>query len=157
MIKKKVLIVYDTRYGATEITSRDISDVLEEKGVDVDLINLKPLKMVQWPDPEQYNGIIVGSSVAMFRWKKKPKKFLSKNKKIFMIFLKARLEKVLPGIHNKFLKKYLHVLQQLICKNQASFLKCNQRHYNILLQYVLFLSTQLYLYLKNIKYFQVQK
>ena len=84
MVNKKVLIVYDTRYGATEITSKDISNVLEEKGVDVDLINLKPLNIEQWPDPVQYDGIIVGSSVAMFRWKKKPKKFLKKNKKKFV-------------------------------------------------------------------------
>ncbi len=84
MVNKKVLIVYDTRYGATEITSKDISNVLEEKGIDVDLINLKPLNMGQWPDPMQYDGIIVGSSIAMFRWKKKPKKFLKKNKKKFV-------------------------------------------------------------------------
>ena len=37
----KALIVYGTRYGATEMTSEEIADVFRQEGLDVKVVNLK--------------------------------------------------------------------------------------------------------------------
>ena len=75
----KILIVYGTRYGATGEIAERIQNVLVDKGHDVHGLNLEQTKSKKWPSPENYNGIIVGSSIKMGMWKKEPKKFVKKN------------------------------------------------------------------------------
>ena len=41
MSENKVLIAYGTRYGSTEEISQDIAKILQDKGVNCDIINLK--------------------------------------------------------------------------------------------------------------------
>ena len=83
MSENKVLIAYGTRYGSTEEISQNIAKILEEKGIGSDIINLKKIKQKQWPLPEDYKGVLVGSSIKIFRWMKEPTKFLKKNKDKF--------------------------------------------------------------------------
>ncbi len=80
----KTILVYATRWGATEETAQEIKKVLSENhNIKVDLVNLKDKKKKENrnPDISPYENIIIGISVAKFRWAKEGKKFLKKNKK----------------------------------------------------------------------------
>ncbi|MFW9904322.1 MAG: flavodoxin domain-containing protein [Candidatus Thorarchaeota archaeon] len=79
----KTILVYATRWGATEETAQEIKRVLNEKfNIEVDLTNLKDKekKENRNPDISPYENVIIGISVAKFRWAKEGKKFLQKNK-----------------------------------------------------------------------------
>jgi menaquinone-dependent protoporphyrinogen IX oxidase len=75
---KKALIVYGTRYGATEMTSEEIADVLRQEELDVRVVNLKNDKV---KDISEYELVIVGSGIQINRWTKEPEKFLKKFQK----------------------------------------------------------------------------
>jgi len=74
----KALIVYGTRYGATEMTSEEIADVFHQEGLDVKVVNLKKDKV---KDITEYEFVIVGSGIQINRWTKEPEKFLKKFQK----------------------------------------------------------------------------
>ena len=74
----KALIVYGTRYGATEMTSDEIADVFRQEGLDVKVVNLKKDKV---NDISEYELVIVGSGIQINKWTKEPEKFLKKFKK----------------------------------------------------------------------------
>jgi menaquinone-dependent protoporphyrinogen IX oxidase len=57
---KKALIVYGTRYGATEMTSNEIADVFRKEGLDVKVVNLKDEKV---KDISEYELVTVGSGI----------------------------------------------------------------------------------------------
>lgn len=98
---KKVLIVYGTRYGATESTSKEIVKVLGEKGIGVQLINAKKERV---KSVSQYDMVIVGSGMQMARWTGAAASFLNKfqkelaNKKL-AIFVSSGAKALL--IHQK--------------------------------------------------------
>ena len=56
----KALIVYGTRYGATEMTSEEIADVFRQEGLDVKVVNLKNDKV---KDIAEYELVTVGSGI----------------------------------------------------------------------------------------------
>jgi menaquinone-dependent protoporphyrinogen oxidase len=74
----KALIVYGTRYGATEITSQEIADVFREEGLNVNVVNLKDGKVKEISD---YDLVLVGSGIKIKKWTKEPQKFLDKFQK----------------------------------------------------------------------------
>ena len=74
----KALIVYGTRYGATEMTSEEIADALRHEGLDVKVVNLKNDKV---KDIAEYELVIVGSGIQINRWTKEPEKLLKKFQK----------------------------------------------------------------------------
>ncbi len=79
----KTIFVYATRWGATKETAQKIKNVLTEKfNITVDLVNLKDKKYKQNrnPDITEYENVIIGVSVAKFRWAKEGKHFLKRNK-----------------------------------------------------------------------------
>lgn len=78
----QTIIVYATRWGATEETAQEIKKVLRENyNIKTDLVNLKDQKKENRnPDISPYENVIIGISVARFRWAKEGKKFLQKNK-----------------------------------------------------------------------------
>ena len=80
----RTVLVYATRWGATEETACEISRILSEKyNIDVDLFNLKDKRKERRnPDISSYKNVIIGISVAKFTWAKEGKKFLKKNKSI---------------------------------------------------------------------------
>ncbi|NPD89290.1 MAG: hypothetical protein HGN29_11240 [Asgard group archaeon] len=89
----KTLIVYGTRFGATEKSSEVIASVLREKfNHEVDVIKLSSQSGdIDYTD---YDNVIIGSSLAMFSWTKRPKKFLKNDfgeKKIFVFISSAAL------------------------------------------------------------------
>jgi menaquinone-dependent protoporphyrinogen IX oxidase len=74
----KAIIVYGTRYGATEMTAEEIGDLLRQEGLDVKVVNLKHDKV---KDIAEYDLVIVGSGIQINRWTKEPEKFLKKFRK----------------------------------------------------------------------------
>jgi menaquinone-dependent protoporphyrinogen oxidase len=70
-----VLIAYATRYGATAGTSEEIAKILREEGFDVKVVNLKEEKV---KDISEYDLVIVGSGMQMFRWVGEAEGFLNK-------------------------------------------------------------------------------
>jgi menaquinone-dependent protoporphyrinogen oxidase len=97
-VTMKVLIAFATRYGATAGTSEEIAKVLREEGFDVRVVNLKEEKV---RDISEYDLVIVGSGMQMFRWTGEAEDFLKKfhkeldNKKvaIFVSSMKTILER----------------------------------------------------------------
>jgi len=75
---KNVLIVYGTRYGATEGTSEGIARVLRGQGLDVKVANAGKEKI---KDVSEYDLIIVGSGMQMGKWTGAAEKFLGKFQK----------------------------------------------------------------------------
>jgi menaquinone-dependent protoporphyrinogen IX oxidase len=74
----KALIVYGTRYGATEMTSEEIADVFRQEGLDVKVVNLKGEKV---KDISEYQLVVVGSGIQINKWTGEPEKFLKKFQK----------------------------------------------------------------------------
>ncbi len=74
----RTLIVYCTRYGATESTSEEIANVLRDEGFDVRVVNAKREKV---KDISEYELVIVAAGLQMFRWCKESEKFLNKFQK----------------------------------------------------------------------------
>ncbi len=74
----KTLIAYGTRYGATATTSEEISRVLQEQGHDVSVVDLKKGKVKNISD---YDLVIIGSGMRMFRWVGEAEKFIKKFQK----------------------------------------------------------------------------
>jgi menaquinone-dependent protoporphyrinogen oxidase len=78
LILTKALIVYGTRYGATEMTSKEIADVFLKEELDVKVANLKDEKV---DDISDYDLVVVGSGIQIGKWTKEPEKFLKKFQK----------------------------------------------------------------------------
>jgi menaquinone-dependent protoporphyrinogen IX oxidase len=77
-MSKKVLIVFGTRYGATESTAEEIARVLQGVGIDVKVVNAKK---EQVKDISGYDLIIVGSGMQMAKWTGDAENFLKKFQK----------------------------------------------------------------------------
>jgi menaquinone-dependent protoporphyrinogen oxidase len=75
---KKVLVVYGTRYGATEGTSEEIARVLRSERLDVSVVNAgrEQVKVASG-----YDLIVVGSGVRMGKWTGAAQRFLQKLQK----------------------------------------------------------------------------
>jgi menaquinone-dependent protoporphyrinogen oxidase len=71
----KVLLAYGTRYGATAGTAKEIAKILQDKGFDVKVVNLKEEKV---KDISEYEIVIIGSGMKMEMWTSKAKSFLNK-------------------------------------------------------------------------------
>ena len=72
------LIVYGTRYGGTEMTSKEIADVFCDEGLDVKVVNLKDEKV---KEINKFDLVVIGSGIQMGKWTKEPEKFLKKHQK----------------------------------------------------------------------------
>ncbi len=74
----KALIVFGTRYGATAGNAEEIKNILNEEGFEVRLANAKNEKV---KDISEYDLVIVGSGMKMFRWVGEAEKFLRDHSK----------------------------------------------------------------------------
>ena len=79
MADKKVLIAYGTRYGCTQEVAKEIAMVMEKNGIESNLVDLGSIKKSQWPTVSDYNGVLVGSSIKIGKWKKQPRVFIEDN------------------------------------------------------------------------------
>ncbi len=76
----KSLVVYATRYGATEGTSEEIARIMREENIDVKIANLKEEKI---KDISEYDLVVVGSSMAMGNWASEAEDFVNRFQKDF--------------------------------------------------------------------------
>jgi menaquinone-dependent protoporphyrinogen IX oxidase len=107
MSENKTLLAYATRGGTTEDYEKAISSVLtDEFKMQADIVNLKKSRN---PDLTQYQNIIVGAGIKMFKMHKEGAKFLEKknfgekNVGIFLSSLEPRDEAI---------NKYVDVILQ---------------------------------------------
>ncbi len=70
----RVLIVYGTRYGTTTEVVQNMSNTARKLGVQVDIVHLE--KGTPFPEPEEYDLVIIGSGIRTGQWKKEPLEFI---------------------------------------------------------------------------------
>jgi menaquinone-dependent protoporphyrinogen oxidase len=73
----KVLIIYGSRYGTAAEIAEEIEEVIENEGVEVDLVDSRGLKNY---DVSPYDMVVVGSGIKMGKWTKGSLKFLQSNR-----------------------------------------------------------------------------
>jgi len=78
---EKILIAYASRYGSTETIAIDIEKALNDNGLITQRIDLTNIRFRDLDPISSYKGVIIGSSVAMFRVHPAFKKFLKAMKK----------------------------------------------------------------------------
>jgi menaquinone-dependent protoporphyrinogen oxidase len=71
---KKVLVAYATKYGATAEIAGKIGLVLQEAGLDTDVLAVKSVK-----DLSPYKAVVLGSAVYIGKWRKDASAFLKAN------------------------------------------------------------------------------
>ena len=70
----KVAIIYGTRYGTTTEVVQDMSNTARELGAQVDVVHLE--KGTTFPEPEDYDLVIIGSGIQAGQWTKRPLKYI---------------------------------------------------------------------------------
>ena len=70
----KVAIIYGTRYGTTTEVVQDMSNTARELGAQVDVVHLE--KGTPFPEPEDYDLVIIGSGIQAGQWTKRPLKYI---------------------------------------------------------------------------------
>jgi menaquinone-dependent protoporphyrinogen oxidase len=73
----RALVAFGSRYGSSTEIAEEIGKVMENQGVEVDLVNLRKNKV---DTIDNYDLIVVGSGIKMGKWTKESLKFLNKNK-----------------------------------------------------------------------------
>ena len=73
----KVLVAYGTRYGATQGIAEKMVEWLKDNNIDSEIINVKK---DQWPNLNQYDGLIIGTGIRIGQWTKELKNFVKKQK-----------------------------------------------------------------------------
>ena len=73
-MNKKILVAYASKYGATAEIAEKIGEVIEEKGLDVDVYPVNRVK-----DVAPYDVVILGSAVYIGAWRRPAASFLKKN------------------------------------------------------------------------------
>ena len=75
----KILVIYDSGYGATEFAARVVAETLLENDFKVDLCRNGQV------DPAGYDGVFVGSPVRLGRCTPKTKRFVKKNRAVLAL------------------------------------------------------------------------
>lgn len=78
--EKKVLILYGTRFGATEGVAGKMAELARDNGIQAEVLDLKDLPQDRIPDFTNYDGLMIGSSIKIGQWTKDVKKFVSNYK-----------------------------------------------------------------------------
>jgi len=71
----RVLIVYASRYGATQGIAERIAGILHQHGEEV---TVKPVRDAD--DPAIYDAVVIGSAAYYFHWMKKATEFVRRNR-----------------------------------------------------------------------------
>jgi menaquinone-dependent protoporphyrinogen oxidase len=72
----KILVAYASKYGATAEISQKIGEVLQQEGLQVDVLSAKNVT-----DISRYKAVVLGSAAYMFQWRKEVVKLLRKHEK----------------------------------------------------------------------------
>ncbi len=102
----RTLVVYGTRYGATEEVAKEIARILEEQfNLTVQLIDLSAQKI---KDISRFENIVLGSGIKTGRWTGRAKRFLKKNfegKKLAVFVCSRRAGE--PDLYDYALDRYV--------------------------------------------------
>ncbi len=102
----KTLIVYGTRFGATEKSANVIARELKDKfNHEVEVVKLT--SETENYDYTSFDNVIIGSSIAYFSWTKRAKKYLKNDfsgKKVFVFISSAGL--TYPALEKGEMEKY---------------------------------------------------
>lgn len=80
MTNKRIIIFYGTRYGSTEGIAGKMAEIIREKNLTAEVVNLKDLPKDKIPDMTQYDGILIGTGIKIGQWTKEVKKFVTDRK-----------------------------------------------------------------------------
>ena len=75
-MSKKILIAYGSRYGSTEEIAHTMAEILENAGLETQLLDLRRTKQKDWPPLASFDGVLVGSGIKIGRWTKEASAFL---------------------------------------------------------------------------------
>ncbi len=100
-----ILVAYATRYGSTQEVAEAVAATLRERGIAVDIQPMREVRTL-----EEYQAIVLGAPLYMFRWHKDALHFLSCHRAALM----ARPVAVfaLGPLHNEE-KEYQETRKQL--------------------------------------------
>lgn len=73
----RVLVAHSSKYGATAEIAEKIGQVLEQAGLQVDVLSADRIS-----DPSAYQAVVLGSAVYIGRWRKEAVRFLKANEQI---------------------------------------------------------------------------
>ena len=73
----KVLVAYATKYGATAGIAEKTGQVLDQVGLDVDVLPVDQVK-----DLDSYKAVVLGSAAYIGRWRKEAANFLKSNERV---------------------------------------------------------------------------
>jgi menaquinone-dependent protoporphyrinogen oxidase len=76
-VDKQVLVAYGTKYGATAEIAAKIGEVLQQAGLQVDVVSADRAGNL-----DRYQAAVVGSAVYIGRWRKEAVKLLEANQEI---------------------------------------------------------------------------
>ncbi|MHA1199905.1 MAG: flavodoxin domain-containing protein [Candidatus Heimdallarchaeaceae archaeon] len=117
----KTLIIFGTRFGATEKSAGVIARELEEKfNHEVEVVKLT--SQTENYDFTGFDNIIVGTSIAYFSWTKRAKKFLKNDfsgKQVFVFISSAALTypALEKGEMDKYTKRKNRFMDSVLKKN----------------------------------------
>jgi menaquinone-dependent protoporphyrinogen oxidase len=77
MMENKILVTYATKYGATAEIAEKISQVMGDKGFQIDVLHVKDVN-----DLTTYTAVVLGSAVYILRWRREAVRFLKTNEKL---------------------------------------------------------------------------
>ena len=80
MSKKKLLIIYNTRYGSTSGISTKMAEIAQNKDIQPTVIDLKEIKLNALPNFDEFDGLLMGASIKIGQWPKEMKKFVESKK-----------------------------------------------------------------------------
>jgi len=63
MAKRKVLIAYRSRHRYVYQISREIEKILNQEGLETQLLNVRNTRTKKWPSMDEFDGILVGTWV----------------------------------------------------------------------------------------------
>jgi menaquinone-dependent protoporphyrinogen oxidase len=75
-MSKKILIAYGSRYGSTDEIARAMAEILENAGLETQLLDLRRTNQKDWPPLSSFDGVLVGSGIKIGRWTKEATAFL---------------------------------------------------------------------------------
>ena len=117
MKNNRIVIVYCSHFGSTAEISKTISEELIKSGISADLVNHKHLKKEQWPNIQNYHGIIIGSGLKFGKWTKEVNNFVKKICKYLQVSILLKGFFVTSGYASDPTKyeeiKYLYIEKQL--------------------------------------------
>lgn len=73
----KVLIAYESKYGATEGIADRLGEALRKRGLEVDVIRCSDVS-----DASGYDAFVVGSATYAFNWRKGARRFVEHNEAV---------------------------------------------------------------------------